>query len=93
MLSWLVPETLPNLSFCFFLVLLSFHLSLASSSRLVSVGMDWIDLGYAAILAFGGAVGYIRKGKCWNWRRQKREKVILLPILGSVSFHSQVESW
>ncbi|KAJ6665927.1 hypothetical protein lerEdw1_001399 [Lerista edwardsae] len=43
-------------------VLLSSHLTLASSSRLVSVDMDWIDFGYAAILAFGGAVGYVRKG-------------------------------
>ncbi|XP_066496596.1 transmembrane protein 14A [Tiliqua scincoides] len=24
--------------------------------------MDWIDIGYSAILALGGAVGYIRKG-------------------------------
>lgn len=29
---------------------------------LVSFIMDWIDVGYAAILAIGGAVGYICRG-------------------------------
>lgn len=30
------------------------------------MSVDWVGYGYAALVASGGVIGYVKAGQCWN---------------------------
>lgn len=45
------------------------------------MSVDWIGFGYAAVVALGGAAGYIRKGKHWYCRIHTHKMESSFPLL------------